>query len=284
MMENGQVFLGICSNWFQIQEPQDRERDTKEAEKLYRLAIEKKIQLKYKEAGELFTKASEQHLKSRDYYEAGKCLEEAHKMFKNCQDARYYTVLQEAAQLFMKTENSTDRAARLYETLAKEDLVQMQPHESLLHLKKAKQAFDVTLDGRSWFICCQIANTLGLLGRYDEAIVEFDKLIQEGVRNGSTHYVLAVHLFSKLCCYLFKQDWTQLSQKYVECYDLYPTFCNSREILFIALLLEHHREMNLLGLLDAIKTFKSRFYGEQWIQSGLEMLYHELESNELSIL
>jgi tetratricopeptide (TPR) repeat protein len=185
----------------------------------------------------------------------------------------------EACQMFSQNDNTHDRAARHYETLAKLSLDKKKYPDALSHFMRARDLYG---EEKAWFVKISIANCRGQMKQYEQTCKEFEKLVNEGSKNHINHLIMSNIIFSSLMCLAFIDDFELLSKKYHLVISQKNSFTTTRECQFVGKLLDAYQKQDYADAVECIRDMRIWFNGEEWVQNGLIELEHYMKKKDSS--
>ncbi|KAJ3330600.1 hypothetical protein HDU76_005290 [Blyttiomyces sp. JEL0837] len=282
--DDGRSFLGLFGIWFLLStvvtEGENVEMTSDNADSLREQAIQAKAKKDYVMAARYFHKAGEMFSKLPSEFhqsESAKSFEDAsncYQILKQTENAN--TAALKAAKIFVVSERTAARGARLYERVANE-VVKTDPTKALFYLEKAKEALESIDDGRVFSIDLLRAEIFAKNKKYEQAIELYNKLCQFAVNDSALKFSVRNYVCDALYCIMALGDEVRFEKQLHYYMEAYPMFTEHPDSEFLEIVATAWKNGDSDRFDAALKRHLAIRTVQPWQKDALKMVQGGME-------
>ncbi|GER50913.1 alpha-soluble NSF attachment protein [Striga asiatica] len=233
------------------------------------------------QAGAVYVKLANCHLKLDSKHEAGNAYADAAHCYKKSNMKESISCLEESVNLFMDI-GRLNMCARYYKEIAELYEQEQNLEQAIVYYEKAADLFqseDVTTSANQCKL--KVAQYAAQLEQYPKAIEIYEDIARQSLNNNLLKYGVKGHLLNAGICQLCKNDVVAINNALERYQDLDPTFAGTREYKLLADLAAAIDEEDMAKFTDAIKEFDSMTQLDAWKTTLLLRVKEALKAKEL---
>ncbi|KAK4433396.1 Alpha-soluble NSF attachment protein [Sesamum alatum] len=216
-----------------------------------------KLAKSWDQAGAVYVKLAECHLKLDSKHEAANAYADAAHCYKKTNTKESISCLEQSVNMFLDI-GRFNMSARYYKEIAELCEQEQNLEQAIAYYEKAADLFQSEEVTTSANQCKQkIAQFAAQLEQYQKAIEIYEEIAQHSLNNNLLKYGVKGHLLNAGICQLCKNDVVAINNALERYQDLDPTFSGTREYKLLADLATAIDEEDVAKFTDAVKEFDS---------------------------
>ncbi|KAL3837798.1 hypothetical protein ACJIZ3_022389 [Penstemon smallii] len=251
------------------------------AELLDKAANSFKLAKSWDQAGAVYVKLANCHLKLDSKHEAANAYADAAHCFKKSNTKESISCLEQSVNLFLDI-GRLNMAARYYKEIAALYEQEQNLDQAIVYYERAADMFESEEVTTSANQCKQkIAQFAAQIEQYPKAIEIYEEIARHSLNNNLLKYGVKGHLLNAGICQLCKGDVVAINNAIERYEELDPTFSGTREYKLLADLATALDEEDVTKFTDAVKEFDSMTQLDAWKTTLLLRVKEALKAKEL---
>ncbi|KAL2227363.1 alpha-soluble NSF attachment protein 2 [Sesamum indicum] len=240
-----------------------------------------KLAKSWDQAGAVYVKLAECHLKLDSKHEAANAYADAAHCYKKTNTKESISCLEQSVNMFLDI-GRFNMSARYYKEIAELCEQEQNLEQAIAYYEKAADLFQSEEVTTSANQCKQkIAQFAAQLEQYQKAIEIYEEIARHSLNNNLLKYGVKGHLLNAGICQLCKSDVVAISNALERYQELDPTFSGTREYKLLADLATAIDEEDVAKFTDAVKEYDSMTQLDSWKTTLLLRVKEALKAKEL---